>query len=276
MNNSTPLKTFGSLYLLFVAMLMQAQDKVYTYDTRIIQAKVLEISPTQIKFVRSDLPSGPSYTMNLRDIDSIVYSNGIKEIFQVRKPRRNYKVNIPQLNTWNFNPVGFAHLSACQAYERRLKNGIVGFRVPLYIGFSLNAIAGFTKFQSFWADQPFSNSYEYERKAFNMATGLNAKIYFFKHRIIRIFAGPEADIGFSIYKNNTYQYNNYYSTQIDTKPHIVGTFAAAATFGLCINPVDKFNITVNGAVGGANVFGKKEDSYWTGVWQIGVSLGTNF
>jgi hypothetical protein len=192
-------------------------------------------------------------------------------------PRRVRTDNIPQLNTWNFNPLGFVHLSINQAYERRTKNGKIGFRIPLYIGFSENQIAGMGTFIPFEGVGPMDQfNQNGMRKAFNLAVGFNPKFYLFKHRIIRVFMGPEADLGFSIYKyspnNNFY---GYYYYPVDESTHTLGTFSSLGVFGFSLNPKDKFNITVHGGAGAGALFGENKTE-WTGVWQIGISLGTNF
>lgn len=266
-----PVKLLLISILFLLTQLLFAQDKIYRSDKTVIAAKVVSVGPTQVRYTRADNPDGPGYGVYLKEIDSIVYANGVVDNILELFPRVNYKENIKLLNTWSFNPLGFAHLSACQSYERRLKNGIIGFRVPFYIGFEFNLIAGvglFVPGEGYGFHPNFSSD-----GAFNMSVGFNPKFYVNKHRIVRFFAGPEVDLGFSIY---TYQPHNNYSYS-NRERHRVGTFAALGAAGLSINPKERFNITIHGGAGAGNLFGiKTNDAGWIGVWQIGVSLGTNF
>jgi hypothetical protein len=272
-----------TLFLFFIAVIfcgvIQAQDKIYRTHSKAIEAKIVEVGTRQIKYTRADIPNGPVYTMSESEIDSIVYSNGVVDQLREVGGRANKHENIPQLNTWNFDLLGFAFLSVSQAYERRLKNGKIGFRVPLYIGFTNTLIAGmgtFTPLEGVYYAN--SNNYYYTR-SFSVATGFNPRFYLFKHRKVRAFAGPEVDMGYMVYQNQSYSGNydpNYYPQQSpDRQRHNYGTFTALGNFGLCFNPKDKFNMCVHGAVGAGNVFGRPNIG-WTGVWQIGFSMGTNF
>ena len=274
----TQLQPFKLLLICILFLLTQtlfAQDKIYRSDKIVIAAKVVSVGPTLVRYTRADNPDGPGYGVYLKEIDSIVYANGVVDNILKLFPRINYKENIKLLNTWSFNTIGFAHLSACQSYERRLKNGFIGLRVPLNIGFGTNLIAGVGVFLP-GSGLEYSLTFE-SVGAFNMSVGFNPKFYINKHRIIRLFAGPEADIGFSIYKYRYPRYASYYTTNNNEGLHRVGTFSGLGIVGLSINPKERFNITVHGGAGAGNVFGvKTSDAGWIGVWQIGVCLGTNF
>ncbi len=58
-----------------------AQDKIYKTDKSIIDAKVLEISTTEIKYKKFSNQSGPSYIVPVKDVSMIVYENGEKETY---------------------------------------------------------------------------------------------------------------------------------------------------------------------------------------------------
>jgi hypothetical protein len=266
------------IILLLLSSSISAQDKVYRSDGTVIKAKVTEVEPTLLRYTRTEIPNGPVYTVRLRDIDSVVYENGMVDNMIVVAPRRIKKDNIPQLNTWNFNVLGFANLSISQAYERRTRNGKIGFRVPLYIGFASNRIAGVGTFIPLeGVNDMGAYPFPYVRKSINVAVGFNPKFYLFKHRVIRVFAGPEADIGFTVHKYSPMPNDGYYYyPQVDENTRAQGTFSALSIVGISLNPKDKFNITIHGGAGIGSIFSKSLGVEWTGVWQIGVSLGTNF
>jgi hypothetical protein len=113
-----------------------------------------------------------------------------------------------------------------------------------------------------------------------MATGLNVKCYLFKRRIVRAFAGPEATIGYTSVGTATYDPSMGYYTSGTSNLITYGTFALLGKVGLSLNPLDKFNITIDGGAGIGDIFGHQNSSPspvgFTGLWHIGLSMGTNF
>ena len=266
------IKYFVCLLALFVFTAVSAQDKIYKTDGTIFEGKVIKVGPNQIQ---ATVPDGPEYTMNQKDVDSIVYANGRHERMGGFVRKKNLLENIPELNTWTFDVLGFTFLSVSQGYERRLKNGKIGFRVPLYVGFIGGGLAGIGTFTpGYGVYYPNSNNSGQGGSGFSIATGLNPKFYLFKRRIIRAFIGPELDFGYTRFSDGgyDYNYNNYYQA----KTYYCGTVAMLGSFGLSINPKDKFNMTIHGACGAGNVFGSNNPIGWTGLWQIGFSMGTNW
>ena len=63
------------------------QDTIIKYSGEIISAKIMEISPTQIKYKKFNFQDGPLYVENKSDIKMIKYSNGLKEEFAKEKPK---------------------------------------------------------------------------------------------------------------------------------------------------------------------------------------------
>lgn len=58
-----------------------AQDIIVTTDAKKIEAKILEVSKSAIKYKEKDNLDGPSYILELSEISSIIYANGKVEIF---------------------------------------------------------------------------------------------------------------------------------------------------------------------------------------------------
>ena len=79
--------------LLFTALLIISchfifsQDTIIKYSGEIIQAKITEVSPTQIKYKKFNFQDGPMYVENKSDVKMIRYSNGLKEEFQKEQPK---------------------------------------------------------------------------------------------------------------------------------------------------------------------------------------------
>ena len=289
MRKSSLLLRIGSIVLFSLIFFHAgAQDKIYTNRGEVIKAKVKEVSPTQIKYIAFDNPEGPLYITYTSRIDSIVYANGKVDIITGQGQKRSFQPrnlseNIPQLNTWVYDPMGFAFYSVSQSYERRLKNGKIGFRVPLYVSFFGGGIAGVGTFKpSLGVYYPINVYYDrVNRNGSSIATGLNLKCYLFKRRVVRLFAGPEATIGYTSIGAEVYDPTlNYYYTNTNYNLISYGTVALLGKFGLSLNPVDKFNITIDGGAGIGDVFGHQKTNPspvgLTGLWHIGLALGTNF
>lgn len=58
-----------------------AQDLIVRRDSARIEARVTEISPTEIRYKRASNPDGPTYVLPLGDVRSIRYANGEEEVF---------------------------------------------------------------------------------------------------------------------------------------------------------------------------------------------------
>jgi len=61
---------------------MKAQDTIFHKNKSIIIGNVLEISDDEIKYKRSGMADGPLFIEKKKDIESIHYSNGTKDVFQ--------------------------------------------------------------------------------------------------------------------------------------------------------------------------------------------------
>ena len=70
------------LVLLFAAvcpLITLAQDKIITKKGETIAAKVLEISPNEVKYKKADNLKGPTYIAQKAELQAIEYENGTKE-----------------------------------------------------------------------------------------------------------------------------------------------------------------------------------------------------
>ncbi len=67
---------FSSLFLIAFHVTLLAQDKIHTSNNSIIEAKVIEITQTEIKYKKFINQSGPLYTISKTDVVMIVYENG--------------------------------------------------------------------------------------------------------------------------------------------------------------------------------------------------------
>ena len=68
-------------FLSFASFTLKAQDKIIKTDNAIIEAKVVEINASEIKYKKFSNLNGPTYTISKTNIQLIVYENGEKETF---------------------------------------------------------------------------------------------------------------------------------------------------------------------------------------------------
>lgn len=67
--------------LLVTIMSTKAQDILTLTDNSVLKVKVLEITPTEIKYKKFDNLNGPTYTSLISGVKSITYENGTTETF---------------------------------------------------------------------------------------------------------------------------------------------------------------------------------------------------
>ncbi len=248
-----------------ISFLSLAQDKIFRTDGDTIYGKVVEVSQTSIKFTRQNNPESPYYLIRSTKVDSIVYANGqtdeiAKLFFERREP-----THLRTKNTYSLDILSPVAYSVTQWYERRVWKGKLGIRIPLYLSYKQNFSPGFNVITR-------QRGYNYLEDGFAIATGVNPKFYLNKHRIIRAFAGPEADLGYTAPPKSNGSLN-VYDNQAPYRGS--GNFLLAGLAGLNINPVAHFNVTLEAGLGYNWAFTQtiqQEDA----VWRVGLSLGGNF
>lgn len=67
--------------MLFSMQALSAQDRICKKDNTIVEAKVLEISPEEVRYKRFTNQSGPTYLLPISDIIYIEYENGERDTF---------------------------------------------------------------------------------------------------------------------------------------------------------------------------------------------------
>src|SRR5271169_1378734 len=81
-DKSTSLQLPFIILGLFIIQLSFGQDKVYLNYGRVVEGKVTEVGPKQIKMTVTTRANGPIYIYNVKVIDSIVYADGTHEDLQ--------------------------------------------------------------------------------------------------------------------------------------------------------------------------------------------------
>lgn len=67
---------------IIINMALWAQDIIITNNSQKIEAKILEVSKTEIKYKELDNIDGPTFVIETNDINSIIYSNGKVVLYQ--------------------------------------------------------------------------------------------------------------------------------------------------------------------------------------------------
>ena len=93
-------KLFLSVLLALACVLTAlAQDIITTKDGNDIEAKILEVNKTEVKYKKFNNLDGPVFTMAKSDILIVRYENGEKEIFKSGKYLSGYMPNyVPNTN----------------------------------------------------------------------------------------------------------------------------------------------------------------------------------
>ena len=72
-----------------------SQDTIVRRGSEIIIAKILEISPTEIKYKKFDYQDGPIYIELKAGVKMVIFANGMKEIFEEQKVVVEVKPVVP-------------------------------------------------------------------------------------------------------------------------------------------------------------------------------------
>ena len=72
---------------LFVVLILHAQDIIITTDAQKIDAKIIEVSKSEIKYKELDNIDGPIFVLETSDINSIIYSTGKVVVYNQSKPQ---------------------------------------------------------------------------------------------------------------------------------------------------------------------------------------------
>lgn len=107
---------------LMLSASLSAQDIIITSNAQKIEAKILEVSKTEIKYKEMDNLDGPTFIISTDEVNSVIYSNGRVAVFE-NTPKNNnqprettsstqfsdYKEEFTQSNERHFN--GYVELS---------------------------------------------------------------------------------------------------------------------------------------------------------------------
>jgi hypothetical protein len=89
-------KLFTCSWAVLSVLFACAQDIIITSDAKKIEAKVLEISETEIRYKEADDLEGPTYVIGVPRVSSIVLSSGKVKVFGGQQSVAQASVQEPQ------------------------------------------------------------------------------------------------------------------------------------------------------------------------------------
>lgn len=132
------MKKFYILVALFFSLAVSAfaLDTIVLLNGIMIDAKIEEVTPTEIKYRRADNLTGPLYTINKNEVLSIKHENGTVEVVNTAEPKKDPKK--PRLDPnklyvgFSLEPSGFISggPSATVEFSKRAFNSSVHVSFP--------------------------------------------------------------------------------------------------------------------------------------------------
>ena len=78
---------FAALCCAMLFQTLNAQDIIFTKQSTRIDAKILEVSATEVRYKKTSNPDGPTFVMSTSEISSILYANGeVQHISEMQQP----------------------------------------------------------------------------------------------------------------------------------------------------------------------------------------------
>lgn len=77
-------------FAVMTSVVAMSQDVIITMDAKKIEAKILEVSKTEIKYKEQDNLEGPTFVLGVEEISSVIYANGKVVLYnQPEQPKTN-------------------------------------------------------------------------------------------------------------------------------------------------------------------------------------------
>lgn len=244
--------------------LLFAQDQLFKKDNTKVEAKILEITPTSIKYKLFNYQDGPLIIVDKNEVAMIIYQNGTHEIIKSNEVAPNTTTIVYQdnsllkarindslrLSKWNertmyknivsVNFLSLYNMCAEISYMREIKKANMNIYVPLSFSFSTPTFSQpnlglFTTYKYYY------NNLKITKKA--IETGIGIHLHTSGKRAVTHFIGPY--FGFA-QLNGTfdegYYGNNYSSSQIITHAFVLNRYYAMLDNGILFRVNKHFNI----------------------------------
>ena len=221
------MKHFLSLVILFCVIESQAQDVIYKKDKTKVEAKVLEVGISDVKYKPTANPDGPTYIISKSEIATIVFQNGTFEVFSNESSAKRKSDSISAIFCRDYIGVDiaqFATMSIGIAYEHIFgKKGMLALRIPFATGLQ-------------------HGQYYYYRNGKTFGTGFDLLCFPTGQGVLRYFVAPYFEWGmfryrsYSYYNYSSYADGNHFAAGIKNglqyKPTLHFSFSADFGFGL--------------------------------------------
>lgn len=89
-------KVLSATIMMLFGLTASAQDIITTKEGDDIQAKILEVTSTELKYKKHSNLDGPTYTIKKSDVLIVRYENGEKEVYKDARQENSYKPNTKQ------------------------------------------------------------------------------------------------------------------------------------------------------------------------------------
>jgi len=221
------------LFLFCFSFLSGAQDIIYKKDGSKEEAKITLVSEKEIQYKKFSNQDGPVYSLDKDKILLITYANGEYETVNTQEDTENpvvtdltkdFAKNVIAYHMFDLVFGDFAF-----SYERILSNGIVGFKIPVALGYYNNGDI-----------RNFNNVFY---------SGIGVNFYPTGQGKWRYFVGPQVRIGLGQESEWSYYYDengNYIEEELSNEGLYTQFFVDN---GVTFLPVRNFSISMIASVG---------------------------
>ena len=135
-----------------------AQDIIVTTDARKIDAKIMEVSETEVKYKETDSLDGPTFIISTNNISSIIYANGKVSLYQqsstegknqvVMESGASYITRLGDTYTYNGyvmkgdDYANFLRNNCLKAYEMYHKGHVISYAGILFLSVGVGLEVG--------------------------------------------------------------------------------------------------------------------------------------
>lgn len=222
--------TFLSLLFILMGTSLFAQDKIFKKHGPVINAKVIEIGPDEIKYKLTDSPDGPVYVVDKSTVVKIQYADGRVEKYQVSyKDAANYEGQLTKAIKFNFLAplLGYTEFG----FEKSL-TPVKGYEVNFgIIGLGKSTIA-----ESYYSNVD-GTYHPYKRNAFGFFADAGYKFKklptFFNRgtRMTHVMQGGyvKPTVTFGYYTDHELNYKDYSNPVLEKRNNVFG--AITLNFG---------------------------------------------
>jgi len=207
----------ATLLISIVVSQLNAQDTIVFNSNQRTAVIVKEVNDLEIRYKDFSNPSGPDFVTGKSNVYQIIFENGEPLQISKKKQKVGYGRNIISYHIFDF-----VYQDLSISYEHVLKNGKLGFKVPIAVGFNTDRDNG---------PRLYNNV---------MYSGLGLNVYIFGQNMVSYFIGPEIHVG--IGKEEYYYHEQYepYSSYYKDEQFVYGRFLI--NNGISFNPVYNFRL----------------------------------